>query len=221
MRDTYERKAPQYFSNPRMEIAPLLPTYCRRTLEIGCGAGATLNWIKSSGRCEKTYGIELSEEPASRAREHSELVLTGNAEVLIDKAFEGLHFDLVLCLDVLEHMVDPWAFMKKLTRLLASDATVVFSIPNVRNLSVILPLILSGEWRYRDEGILDSTHLRFFTREGALQIASTPPLVVDRWMYQAPAKKSKLGLLHRLTLGLLDDFCAHQILIASRVRQMT
>jgi SAM-dependent methyltransferase len=213
---TYADKNSEYFTHARTEIEPLLPARLGRVLEVGCGAGATLAWLRHSHRCDYVAAMELSERSAEQARRHADLVVTGNAETLLESAFHGQTFDLVLCLDVLEHMVDPWRFVQSLAQVMSNDATAIFSIPNVRHLSVLLPLVVGGQWRYEAEGILDRTHLRFFTRISALQLVSTPPLQATRWLHNIPRSPSRLGLLNRVTFGVFADFLAFQYLISVR-----
>lgn len=213
----YGNKAESYFTRARTDIEPLLPEHVGNVLEIGCGAGATLQWLKSSRECGYLAGIEMSAPFAEKARRHTDEIMVGDAEQLIDVAFEGRRFDVILCLDVIEHMVDPWRFVSALPRLLAPGGVVIFSIPNVRNLAVTLPLILRGQWQYQDEGLLDRTHLRFFTRNSALELASTPPLKVQKLIRSLPTAPSALRSLHRLSFGLVDDLFAIQFLIASRL----
>lgn len=212
----YGNKPEAYFTNPREEIAPLLPTHAARVLEVGCGTGPTLRWLKESGRCAEAVGMELFESAAAIARRHADRVIVGNAELLIDSAFDESSFDLVLCLDVLEHMVDPWVFIAKVERLLKPGGLLIASIPNVRHLAVLLPLAFTGRWRYTPHGILDRTHLRFFTRESAIELVTTEQLEVTRLLRNIPPWSSKSGLLNLLTFGLLKDMLAVQYLIVAR-----
>lgn len=210
----YGTKPDTYFASARKEITPLLPSYSARVLEIGCGSGQTLRWLKESGRCGETVGLELFENAASIARQHVDRVVVGNAEQMVGDVFEEESFDLVLCLDVLEHMVEPWAFVAKLERLIKPGGLLVASIPNVRHLTVLLPLIFAGRWGYESQGILDRTHLRFFTRNSALALLTTKRLRVTRWIRNFPKALSKTGLVNLLTLGLVKDFLTVQYLIA-------
>ena len=214
MTQTYSEKPASYFGNARVEIEPLLGPTAERVLEVGCGAGQTMHWLKQTGRAERGWGLELFESAALAAREHFEVVQVGDAEALIDSVFEGMQFDLILCLDVLEHMVDPWAFVRALRQLLAPGGRLVISVPNVRCLKVLLPLAFLGRWRYADDGILDRTHLRFFTREGALSMLSSTQWRVERCIGHRPAG-SRLVMLHRMLLGLLPDLTAKQYLVAA------
>ena len=205
-----------YYDNVRREIAALLPPRSERVLDIGCGSGATLRWLKDSGRCGVGVGVEMVESAAALARERLDEVFVGDANVLIETAFALRSFDLVLCLDVLEHLVDPWQFVSKVQRLVKPGGLIVTSLPNVRHLRVLLPLLLAGRWRYESAGILDRTHLRFFTRESALELMAGSGLQVVQWRRRLPPWHSKAGLLNLATLGLARDFVAMSYLVASR-----
>jgi SAM-dependent methyltransferase len=157
---------PGYYAFVRREIQPLLPARADHALDVGCGQGGTLAWLKFSGIAARTTGIELDAAAAAIARSRVDRLIQGDAEAAFDALPAG-SFDLVLCLDVLEHLVDPWRAMAKLTRALRPGGSVIISVPNVRHYSVALPLLWSGRWQYEEAGILDRTHLRFFTRASA------------------------------------------------------
>ena len=220
----YSDKAGPYFDNVRRDIAPLLPAQAGVVLEVGCGAGATLQWLQQSGRASRTVGIELFPEAAQRARGRIDELLQGNAETLLS-APSSAHsaaqlapasFDLVLCLDVLEHMTDPWVFVTRVQALMKPGAVLIASIPNVRHLRVVLPLLLAGRWRYEDSGILDRTHLRFFTHGSAMALMSPPGLRVTALLRRLPPLASKSGVVNLLTLGLARDLFTMGFLIAAR-----
>ncbi len=212
----YDSKPAVYFDHARREIEGLLPPHAAQVLEVGCGTGATLKWLKDSRRCTTTTGIEMQPQAAALARSRVDKLHVGDAEQLVRKAFAASSFDLVLCLDVLEHLVDPWDFVLQAQRLLKPGGLLVASIPNVRHARVVLPLLLQGRWRYEDAGQLDRTHLRFFTRETALQLLQVPGLKLQQWQRRMPPAASRSGLLNTLTLGVFKDFLAMSYLIASR-----
>lgn len=212
----YTGKHERYFDHARREIEPLLPAHAGHVLEVGCGTGATLAWLKNSGRCTRTTGIEIYEAAAEQARARVDELHVGDAEGLMAQAFMPESFDVVLCLDVLEHLVDPWAFVGRVRLLLKPGGLLVASIPNVRHARVVLPLLLQGRWQYEDAGQLDRTHLRFFTRESALQLMQCSGLQLQRWQRRMPPAASRSGLANTLSLGLFKDFLAMSYLAASR-----
>jgi SAM-dependent methyltransferase len=209
----YDDKQDWYFNFVRRDIEPLLPQHAARVLEVGCGAGATLAWLKQSGRADWVAGIELSEAAAEQARSRLDQVLQGEVEDLIDR-FEPGSLDLVLCLDVLEHLVDPWAILARLRSLLRPGGQVIVSLPNVRHHSVLLPLLLRGQWRYREAGIMDRTHLRFFARDGARELLQGAGLDNDR-EHCTYAWGSRDRWKDRLSFGLLREFFAFQYLLSA------
>lgn len=157
-----ESALPAYYRNERPEIADLVPPSARRVLEVGCAAGALGRRLKRRGPCE-VVGIEVHRPAAEVARQHLDRVLEIDLDTA-DALPEDLGtFDCVVCADVLEHLRDPERALRMLRRHLAPTGALIASIPNVRHAAVLLPLLVAGRWQYQDEGILDRTHLRFFT----------------------------------------------------------
>ena len=112
----------------------------------------------------RVWGVEIDAESAATAAPLCEQMVVGNVEQLdLDATFGDKRFDVVLCLDVLEHLVEPLDTLRRLTRLLTPTGIVVASIPNVTHAAVRLQL-LDGKFTYTDTGLLDRTHVRFFDR---------------------------------------------------------
>jgi 2-polyprenyl-3-methyl-5-hydroxy-6-metoxy-1,4-benzoquinol methylase len=213
----YGDKADNYFSNARTEIAPLLgPGQALRVLDIGCGDGSTLAWLKAQGRCARAVGMEVHPPSAVLARRHCDHVIAGDAEWLIQEALSQSPFDLVLCLDVLEHMVDPWQFMRRLADGMSPGAQLIVSLPNVRHYKISVPLLVEGRFDYERHGVLDETHLRFFTRRSIKRWLSRPPLAITSIRASRPPAGSPSWWAHIASLGLLGDLFAVQFLVAAR-----
>lgn len=168
-----------YFSRARTDALELLPTAPARVLEIGCGSGATLAELRRRFPGAYLAGVELFADAAAKARSVADEVLTADIEQET-LPFAEASFDAILCLDVLEHLRDPWTVVARLKTLLRPGGVLIASLPNIQHWSVWLPLALAGRWRYVDEGILDRTHLRFFTRESAAALLAGAGLRVDR-----------------------------------------
>ncbi|GGX36539.1 class I SAM-dependent methyltransferase [Undibacterium squillarum] len=165
----YADKKAEYFSHIRKDIQSLLPAYSERVLEIGCGGGGTLQWLTSAGYAGQTVGIEICWEAAIHAAEHVTEVINAPVEQALD-CLAGQKFQLILCLDVLEHLIDPWSILSQLYPYLAPGGRIIISLPNIRHHSILLPLLLNGSWNYTSAGILDQSHLRFFTRSTAIRM---------------------------------------------------
>lgn len=163
----YIEKPGHYFSAPRREMLSFIPPSARKILEIGCGDGrfgAEIKRIRAeAGSPVEVAGVELMPESVERAHGRLDRVLCGNIEN--DRLdLPANYFDCIVFNDVLEHLVNPWQVLRHTQNWLTPTGTVVASIPNVRFWGVIKGLLFDADWRYTDEGVLDETHLRFFTR---------------------------------------------------------
>ena len=216
---SYSDKSDDYFAHARKEILPLLPQNCGRVMELGCGSGATLGWLRQTRKATYTVGVEIAETAADAAREHADEVHRADFE-RSDIPVNGQLFDVILCLDVLEHMIDPWAVIDRLaTKYLAAGGTLVVSLPNVRHYSVVLPLLFGGRWDYAQAGLLDRTHLRFFTRNSACQLLVHPLLGPASWSATGFDGLSKKKIFNLLTLGIFQEFLTYQhYLVAQKKR---
>jgi spore maturation protein CgeB/thioredoxin-like negative regulator of GroEL len=158
------KTAEAYYEHPRRELLPAIPLAAKRVLDVGCGAGALGRVLKEERNVEEVCGIEFIEEAYQRARTVLDRVLHGNIETM-ELPWDDDYFDCIVCADVLEHLVDPAAVMAKLSRVLAPRGVIVISVPNIRFHEVI-HMLSNGAWTYYEQGIMDATHLRFFTRSG-------------------------------------------------------
>jgi len=166
-----------YHHHVRSEISPLLPATADRIVDVGCSAGVTLAWLKQRYPSAYTIGLE-----ANIALKLDILQNADEARIVdVTKEIPDLGKpDLMLFLDVLEHLPDPMRVLLQLTSQLAPSGTIIVSLPNVAHLSIAIPLILRGEFSYRDAGILDRTHLKFFVRESAVALVRDAGFRVDR-----------------------------------------
>ena len=202
----------EYFSYTRTEILPLLPERVSRALEIGCGTGNTLEWIKSIRDCTWVGGVELSPGIAQQARQKLDDVYIGNIEHM-DLQLIKKDLDLILCLDVLEHLIDPWTIVSRLHELLRPGGTLIASIPNVRYHAVLFPLLFKQQWKYADAGILDKTHLRFFVRKSALQLVQSSGLIVNMITATGLGRSRKSQVINSMIPSIIKSLFEKQYLI--------
>lgn len=154
-----------YYRYVREDVFALVPTGVRRVLEIGCGAGR----FRTNFPADVEYwGVEPVAEAAWEAVGLTR-VLVGTLDEVAASLPDG-YFDLVVCNDVLEHMADPQKALATIRAKMAADGRLVGSLPNVRSVWVLLDLLFRRDWRYRESGVLDSTHLRFFTFKSARRL---------------------------------------------------
>lgn len=158
----YVEKAGGYFTGARHDMLAKLNTSADSSiLEIGCGDGATGVAALTMGKATVYVGIELMPTVAEQARAHLSEVIVGNVEHM-DLAPLHARFDALILSEVLEHLTDPWATLSRLALCLKPGGMVIASSPNVAHWRLILNLIL-GRFEYQDAGVMDRTHLRWFT----------------------------------------------------------
>jgi len=137
-------------------------------LDVGCGYGYTGLRLKEIG-AQKVEGIELSASAYIKAIDSLDKVYHGSCEDerLLRKI--GL-YDCILCADILEHLIDPWLTISILKHHVNKGGRLIASIPNIRYYKVLFNLLFFGKWNYENSGILDKTHLRFFTRKSIISM---------------------------------------------------
>ena len=165
-----------YYSHSRPEVRALLPEGLRFVVDVGCGAGAVGAAIKTGRPGVEVRGIEPSVEAASRAARVLDDVAVMGADGAMPAGWPAP--DCVLFADVLEHLVDPWSTLRTWRERLRDGAWVIVSLPNVGYVSVTRELC-RGRWDYEEEGVLDRTHLRFFTRSTAVEMLEAAGFRVD------------------------------------------
>lgn len=198
----------------RSQIVALVQPGCR-VLEIGPGTGTICGFLTEHRGCTVS-AIEINPQAAEMAAQHCRRVITGSVEdesILGQAAVDG-PFDAIVCADVLEHLRDPWATMRRLRPLLAPGGAVLVSLPNVAHWSIRFRLLL-GQFEYTDGLLRDRTHLRFFTLTSARRLFSAAGYVItyehvcwvalppDRlWRLVPPLRSAMNETLARLWPGL-------------------
>ena len=149
-----------YFANDRQDMLPFVPARRSRVLDVGCGEG---RFSGSLPGVEEIWGIE----PSSAAR-----VAMGRMTRVLNSTFDEAelelpkqYFDLVICNDVIEHMPNHSRFLSSIGQYIAPGGMMIGSIPNVRYYNNLFQYMIEKDWYYTDSGILDRTHLAFFTQK--------------------------------------------------------
>ncbi|MFM8266878.1 MAG: class I SAM-dependent methyltransferase [Ilumatobacteraceae bacterium] len=153
--------------------------YAQRVLELGCAAGHVTAALK--GRNHYVVAVEVDPESAAVARSVADRVYTADLDVAsLATVVNERDFDVILMGDVLEHLRDPWTVLRESSDLLRPGGCVVISLPNVAFIDVRLAL-LEGRWTYKVDGLLDATHVRFFTRRTLFELAEQAGFVVTEF----------------------------------------
>ena len=197
----YEMEVDPEAANVAQSIALRQVGFNKSVLEIGCAAGHVTRAMAGQG-C-RVVGVEIDPQAAEVARQWAADVVVGDADGT--EAWEALSvqpvapFDVALFGDVLEHLRDPLAALRNAARLVAPTGTFVLSMPNVAHGDVRLAL-LAGSFRYREFGLLDRTHLRFFTKESMRELCHQAGLVI------VETERVVMPLFHTELDLVRDDF---------------
>ena len=151
-------------------------------LDVGCAQGSLLSELKDF-RTFEVLGIEPNHEWAEDARSRGYRVLEEPIESAISKLPQNL--DLIICGDVLEHLVDPKQVFRSLVTQLKTDGMILVSVPNVAHFSTRISLLF-GRFDYAEKGILDETHLRFFTKKTLMESFGDDRLTILDFAYTQP-----------------------------------
>lgn len=166
---------PDYHCSVNPDLLAVIPPDAKNILEVGCGAGALAREYKLINPDCRCYGVEANLEIAEVAKKTFNAVWEGQVEEIGPDFFRD--FDAIIFGDVLEHMADPWSQLKKAAGWLSESGQILASIPNSGNYNMILSLI-AGRWDYQDSGLLDRTHLRFFTLKSIRELFESAGLTI-------------------------------------------
>ena len=162
MPSTHDQQADAYYGHSRREMLPFFPAKAGRILDVGCGSGGFGRLLKSALTGVEVWGVEPTQSAFDQARAGLDRVLHGYFDESLQ--LPDAHFDTIVFNDSLEHFPDERPALQLAHRLLKQDGRIVASIPNVRYWPHVQHYLLDGDWKYESAGILDRTHLRFFTR---------------------------------------------------------
>jgi 2-polyprenyl-3-methyl-5-hydroxy-6-metoxy-1,4-benzoquinol methylase len=176
-----------YYDGLNQKLLEAIPTDARRVLELGCANGRLGQRYKELHEQVTWHGVELSPDAAQAARAHLDQVM----QLDLDRAdLSGLEggYDTIVIGDLLEHLHDPGRMLEALYELGSSDAKIVCCLPNMSHLSVIQRLI-AGDISYDPNGLLDRTHVRFFSPSSAFKLfldAGWLPHMQDQYRFDLP-----------------------------------
>jgi 2-polyprenyl-3-methyl-5-hydroxy-6-metoxy-1,4-benzoquinol methylase len=193
-----------YYASTRDDVIDALPRPVGAVLDVGCGSGGVAEGLRRAGATRLT-GIEVVPEQAELARARYDHVVAAPVERALVQV-EG-PFDTILCLDVLEHLVDPEQVLRDLHEVAAPDARLQVSLPNARHVSLVKDLVLKGTFGYTDWGHRDRTHLRWFTRRDVVDAMERGGWAVERVSH--PELNRSRGL-DWLTRGRSTEFLVAQ-----------
>jgi 2-polyprenyl-3-methyl-5-hydroxy-6-metoxy-1,4-benzoquinol methylase len=210
----YVDKKAGYFTGARHDMLAALGSDNRASiLEVGCGDGATGLAALSTHATTRYVGIELMPTVAEQARANLTEVIVGNVEQMDLQSLHG-QFDALILSEVLEHLVDPWATLLRLAACLKPGGQVIASSPNITNWGIITQLI-RGRFDYQEAGVMDRTHLRWFTPNSYAALIKQAGFGDIRFV---PLRRSRplVRAFHTATLNKLAHLSMTQIMVHGR-----
>ena len=207
---------PKYYS--RIRKWPSLFTISTGSfiLDIGCGVGLLGEYLKDRYNAHVT-GVDIIEENCEIAGQLLDSVICCDIAIAKITQFKK-SYDVVIFSDSLEHMIEPEKVLNFIKPLLSPSGKVLLSIPNVRNFRVTFPLLFKNEWTYQEEGLLDYTHLRFFTGKSISRMLQDCGYAVTRIYLDLPLF-SKVGIVNILTFGFFRNHLTSHYFIEACLRK--
>jgi 2-polyprenyl-3-methyl-5-hydroxy-6-metoxy-1,4-benzoquinol methylase len=206
----YDSKDICYFRNVRFDIIYLIPCGAKNILEIGCGEGDTLLELKKQGKAEYIVGIDIKKFDQETKLDRFLNIEIENSNIPYPDGF----FDVIVCADVLEHLINPWETVRRLRRYIAPGGYLIASLPNFREIKNLFTIFVKGDFRYTKEGTLDISHLRFFCKRNIRELFEKEGFIVQRLTYDMNPL-SKRQLINRFTFGLIEELLVMQYLVVA------
>lgn len=192
-----------YYQNDREEMLRYIPDGIKTSLEFGCGYGEFSALLKKDLNLE-TWAIEIDNNSAREAAGKIDKVICGDAVESLSKIPDN-YFDCIILFDILEHLPDPYNFLKTLKRKLSHRGVVVASIPNIRYYRVFVNYVIHGNWDYKSHGVMDNTHLRFFTYKSIIKMLENLKFEILKIEGIHKTSSRTYKLLNILLLNCLSD----------------
>jgi len=158
----------RYYRQRREGMLKYIPENVKKTLDLGCACGNFSELVKTNFGAE-CWGVEIEPEAAQAAAVKLDRVINADVNRCLDDMPDN-YFDCIICNDILEHLADPYTLLINLKEKLTAEGIVVACLPNVRYCRNLFELVVRGNWDCKDYGILDRTHLRFFTYKSLVKM---------------------------------------------------
>jgi len=172
-----QNKPINYHNNERDEMVNFLPENYSSVLEVGCGEGKFRKYLTQN---TEYWGIEPDQSAAQIAQKTLNTVLIGEYRQVYEQLPDDF-FDLIICNDVIEHMSDEVDFLHSIQHKMTDSGSIVISVPNVRFARNLYNIVVKKDWQYTNAGILDRTHLRFFTQKSIIRTVKSCDFHIEKF----------------------------------------
>ncbi len=218
-----------YYDQTRTEMLDYIPRDAVVVLEVGCGSGV-FGQLLSEGSDREVWGVEKSAEAGIESKKVLKGVFLGTLEEYFasrqinkgrpgnkDAIFEQT-FDCIIFNDVLEHMVDPWECLRMTRDILCDDGVVVASIPNIRYFRVLKSIIFKKDFKYTEKGVLDKSHLRFFTKKSIIRMIEECDYELVKIEGINKTRNMFMRIVNFILLRYIDDVLYPQYAIVAKYK---
>jgi 2-polyprenyl-3-methyl-5-hydroxy-6-metoxy-1,4-benzoquinol methylase len=197
------KKPNGYYENTREDMLKYIPTGTKTSLEFGCGSGGFSALVKDKFDAD-TWAVEINEEAAHEAEKKIDKVINSDASKSLND-IPNNYFDCIILFDILEHLLDPSALLCALKNKLSNKGVIIASIPNIRYYRTFVDLVIHGNWDYKEHGILDNTHLRFFTYKSIVKLLNQLEFEIVVLEGIHPTSSRTFKILNALLLNTIFD----------------
>lgn len=205
-----------YQSQKRREMLAFVPDSCKIILEIGCGDGSFSEQLKLE-RNVQVWGVELNPEVAAVAENKLDKVLCGDLLELQNELPLG-YFDCIICNDILEHFVHTSSLISQLKKLLRPGGYIASSLPNFRYVGNLWEILVKKDFEYKNSGILDYTHYRFFTQKSIVRMFSDLGFTIVKSEGINPTPSLKVKLFNLIFFNHFSDIPYMQIATLAQLK---
>jgi 2-polyprenyl-3-methyl-5-hydroxy-6-metoxy-1,4-benzoquinol methylase len=210
---SFEKAGDAYYNQEKPFLFHLIPDGPNVIMDCGCAAGRLGRKLLELKKASEVIGLEIFEPAAREAMKVYKRVHVGDIETM-DLDYKE-YFDIVICGDILEHLKEPRNLVQQIHRMLKKGGILICCVPNIRYWRIWRDVIFKGDFRYTAEGILDQTHLRFFTSRSLRRMLTEASFSVD-YTGMKMAVGPKQQAFNFLTFGGFSEFFGFQIIMLAR-----
>ncbi|MBV5272916.1 MAG: class I SAM-dependent methyltransferase [Lamprocystis purpurea] len=204
-----------YYNNVRRDLIALISGRGLVVLEIGSAEGATLAALKQLGIAQHATGVDIRSLPGQgQHHRHIDELIIGDIEQVAPTLPE-YRYDLIICGDILEHLIDPWSTLGHLSRCLKPDGSIIASIPNICYIGALKKIVINRDFRYEDQGIFDRTHLRFFCKRNIITLFKQAGFKIVAINSTVDGRNRSKWLFNTLTFGLFYEYLVKQFFVTA------
>lgn len=203
----------KYYNIEKTNLLKYFDGINKKILDIGCANGRLGKKLQELNIAVELVGVEIFLPAAKEAKKHYNNVIVGDIEE-INLPYEK-YFDYIICGDIIEHLKNPWVMLKNIRNVLKIDGKLICSVPNIRYWRILRDLIIHGKWEYVDSGILDITHLRFFTKYSFIELLKCTgyKICLNEMCIGGP----KQDILNRMSLNIFEEYLSPQFIIVAKI----